>query len=281
MYFMFSPQFHSRNTNHHHITKNNQNFDWQINCGCEQYAIEEVKDQYKRVISIKLFRHDGCQFEFAQEFCAHQFHGAFFANIRAEDCHCNGTTELIVDVYNDHCYLCGSVILTNTHKKPYAHDCPPPHHHLCPPQNHHHHQPCSAPPTMSFPCPAPHAPCHHQNPCLTHTVSRSDVANCKLLSVDVKDAHVTSVNEICVKPLPPITSKEKLCNIIQCCKKTTECLEEFDPHFANKLKEKGHAIYSGPVTAEKGWINIAECSITFDGLQVPCVEHATENCIKF
>lgn len=263
---MFFPQFHSRNINHHHINQNDQHFDWQINCGCERYALEEVKDQCKRIVSVRLFRHDGCQFEFAQEFYAHQFHGAFFANIRAEDYHCNGTTDLIADVYNDHCCLCGTVILTNTHQDP-----PIPSHHHCPPPQ----QPC-APPPMSFPCPpapgtpypSPHsqAPCH-QNPCLTHTISCSDVINCKLLSVDVKDAHVTSVNEIFVKPLAPITSTEKLCTIMQCCKRTAECLEEFDPQFASKLTQKGRTTYSGPVKAETGWININECSITFDGFE--------------
>lgn len=268
---MFSPQFYSNNTNQHHINKNDQHFDWKINCGSDRYAIEEVKDQHKRVAVIKLFRHDGCQFEFVQEFCAHQFHGVFFANIRAEDYHCNGTMNLVADVYNEHCYLCGTVILTNTYKDPCAHKSAPFHHH------HQCQDPCS-PPSH------PHRPCRH-NPCLTHTVSRSDVTNCKLLSVDVKDAHVTSVNEIFVKPLPPITSVEKLCNVIQCCKKTAECLEEFDPHFANKLTNKGHTVYSGPVRADKGWININECSITFDGLNVPCTEHPphhdSENCIKF
>lgn len=277
---MFSPQFYSHQANQHHVHKHKQNFDWKINCGRDQYAIEEVKDQYKRIAAIKLFRHDNCQFEFVQEFCAHQFHGTFFANIRAEDYHCNGATDLVADVYNEYCYLCGTVILTNTHKAP----CGPKRE----PAYHHCQDPC-VPPTMSVPC-SPPPPVHpyppiHHNPCLTHTVSRSDVTNCKLLSVDVQDAHVTSVNEIFVKPLAPITSVEKLCNVIQCCKKTTECLEEFDPHFSSKLTNKGHTTYSGPVQAETGWININDCSITFDGLNVPCPEHrphhSSGNCIKF
>ncbi len=284
---VFSPQFYSHDTNHHHINKHNQDFDWKMTCGRDQYAIKEIKDQYKRIVVIKLFRYDGCQFEFAQEFCANQFHGAFFANIRAEDCHCNGTVDLVADVYNDHCYLCGTVILTNSHKDQCSHNAPP--RHPC-------QDPCASP-AMSFPCPPSprptpscppsqphHRPCH-QNPCSAYTVSRSDVTDCKLLSIDVKDAHVTSVNEICVKPLPPITSTEKLCNVIQCCKKTTECLQEFDPHFASKLTNKGHTTYSGPVKAETGWVNINDCSITFDGLNVPCPEcqphHNSRNCIKF
>lgn len=275
---MFSPQFYSNNANQYHINKDSQNFYWKINCGRDQYALEEVKDQYKRIVAIKLFRQEGCQFEFVQEFCAHQFHGAFFANIRAEDYHCNGTIDLVADVYNEHCYLCGTVILTNTHKDPCAHQMILSHH-KC-------QDPC-VPPVMSFPCPPPVIPCPpiHHNPCVTHTISRSDVANCKLLSVDVKDGQITSVNEIFVKPLAPITSIEKLCNVIQCCKKTAACLEEFDPHFASKLTNKGHTTYSGPVKAETGWININDCSITFDGLNVPCPEHQPHNisgnCIKF
>jgi hypothetical protein len=290
---MFSPQFYSHNANHNpqHNHTNDQHFDWKMNCGHHQYAIKELKDQYKRVVAVKLFRLEGHHFEFVQEFCANQFHGAFFANIRVEDYHCNGTVDLVADVYNAHCYLCGTVILTNTHKEPCGHKLPHPRHHCPPPAHHPCHDPC-APPPMSFPCPPPvnpcppphhHTPCH--NPCLAHTVSRSDVTNCRLLSVDVKDAHVTSVNEIFVKPLAPITSTEKLCDIIQCCKKTTECLEEFDPHFASKLTNKGHTTYSGPVKAETGWININDCSITFDGLNVPCPEHRLHqnsgNCIKF
>lgn len=285
---MFSPQFYSNNTqNHlhhpgHAERKCEQHFDWHVNCGCVQYAIQEIKDQNKQVIAIKLFRHNGCQFEFAQEFCVHQFHGTFFANIRAEDYHCNGNIDLVADVYNAHCYLCGTVILT--HKDPCAHKSTPSRH------RHHSHEcqdPC-VPPAISFPCPPPQNPCApppRHNPCLAYTVSRSDITNCKLLSVDVKNAQVTSVNEIFVKPLPPITSTEKLCDIIQCCKKTTDCLKEFDPHFACKLQKKGHATYSGPVKADTGWININDCSITFDGLDVPCTKdkphHNFENCIKF
>lgn len=325
---MYSPQFYSHNTNYHHTDKKEQKFDWQINCGHHQYGIEEIKDQNKRVTKIKLYRHADCKFEFVQEFCASQFHGVFFANIRAEDYHGNSTIELVADIYNSNCYLCGTVVLTNTYKDPCAQqstlssftNCPPPHHPCqqpcqppapsfpCPPSHtnppcHQSPQPC-VPPPSPFPCPPSspptytNPPCHqppqpcippmipfpcppespmnfnppHLEPCLIHSISRSDITNCKLLSVDVQEAQVTSVNEIFVKPLPPITSKEKLCNIIQCCKKTTECLEDFDPHFANKLKQKGHTTYSGPVKANIGWVNINECSITFDGLDVPCME---------
>lgn len=279
---MFSPQFYSRNENHQNNT-DDQHFDCKISCGKEQFAIEEITDHHKHVIAIKLFRFDSCRFVFVQEFCAHQFHGEFFANIRAEDFHCNGGIDLVVDVYNAHCYLCGTVVLTH----PCTHKLELSHHHRRPPHFHHCQDPCEYP-AVSFPCPPPsESPClpPNHNPCLKHTVSRSDVANCKFLSVDIKDAPVISANEILVKPLPSITSNEKLCDIIQCCKKTTECLKEFDPHFECKLKKKEHTTYSGPVKADIGLININDCSITFDGLDVACKEHQShhfsENCIKF
>jgi hypothetical protein len=90
-----------------------QNFDFIINCRNDRYGIEKVKGMYNRVIAIRVFKEYGAIFEPFQRFCASQFHGSFFANVRVGDRYHHGASDIIADVYDAASFPVGTVVLVN------------------------------------------------------------------------------------------------------------------------------------------------------------------------
>ena len=88
-------------------------FDFIIDCHSDRYGVEKIKGLYNRVIEIRIMKAKGDCFEPCQKFSACQFHGSFFANIKLADCHYDGASDIVADVYDACSFPVGRLVLVN------------------------------------------------------------------------------------------------------------------------------------------------------------------------